>query len=90
MEFQKAKERVHGGYWYVDKEFEVPQIYQDIQEHMKCYLRCQQRKLSTEKPTSLKPLPILEQPNLRIYTDLFGPIIAAESNKKFILCDTAE
>jgi transposase InsO family protein len=40
------------------------------------------------KPTPLAPLPILERPNWRIHADLFGPMLTADSNKKFILCIT--
>ncbi len=36
----------------------------------------------------LAPLPILDRPNLRIHTDLFGPMLTADSNKKFVLCIT--
>jgi len=41
-----------------------------------------------EKATLLKSQPILERPNFRIHRDLFGPMIIAESNKKFVLCIT--
>jgi transposase InsO family protein len=40
------------------------------------------------KPTQLAPLPIPECPNWRIHADLFGPMLTADSNKKFILCIT--
>ncbi len=40
------------------------------------------------KPTPLAPLPIPERPNWRIHADLFGPMLTADSNKKFILCIT--
>jgi hypothetical protein len=36
----------------------------------------------------MAPLPILVRPNWRVHADLFGPILAADSNKKFILCLT--
>jgi hypothetical protein len=32
------------------------------------------------------PLPILDCPNLWIHADPFGPMLTADSNKKFILC----
>ncbi len=50
--------------------------------------RCQQRKKSTNKKTPLAPLPIPDRPNLRIHADLFGPMLTADSNKKFVLCIT--
>jgi Integrase core domain len=40
------------------------------------------------KRTLLAPLPILECPNLQIHADLFGPMITADCNKKFVLCIT--
>jgi hypothetical protein len=36
----------------------------------------------------LKPPPIPDRPNLRIHADLFGPMITAKGNKKFVLCIT--
>jgi hypothetical protein len=36
----------------------------------------------------LAPLPILDHPNLLIHADLFGPMLTADSNKKFVLCIT--
>ncbi len=72
-------------YLKISSSYFWPNIYQDIQENVKCCVQCQQRKLSTEKPIPLKPLPIPEWPNLRIRTDLLGPMITAESNKKFVL-----
>jgi hypothetical protein len=38
--------------------------------------------------TPLAPLPIPDCPNLQIHADLFGQILTADSNKKFILCIT--
>jgi hypothetical protein len=60
---------------------------QDIERHQNFCLRCQQRKKST-KQTPLVPLPIPDRPNLRIHADLFGPMLTADSNKKFVLCIT--
>lgn len=45
----------------------------------------QQRKQSTEKTTPQKSLPILDKPNLRIHVDLYGSMIAAKSNKKYVV-----
>ncbi len=38
--------------------------------------------------TPLAPLPIPDRPNLWIHADLFGPMLTADSNKKFVLCIT--
>ncbi len=65
-----------------------PGIYQDIKMHVQTCLTCQQRKRSPTKPTPLSPLPIPERPNWRIHADLFGPMLTADSNKKFVLCIT--
>jgi transposase InsO family protein len=51
-------------------------------------LRCQQSKKSTNKRTLLAPLLILDRPNLWIHADLFGPMLTADTNKKFVLCIT--
>ncbi len=59
---------------------------QDIERHQNFCLRCQQRKKLTNKQTPLAPLPIPECPNLQIHADLFGPMLTADSNKKFVLC----
>jgi len=61
---------------------------QDIERHLSYCLRCQQRKKSTNKQQPLAPLPILECPNFLIHDSLFGPMITANSNKKFVLCIT--
>jgi hypothetical protein len=63
-------------------------IYSDSKTHVQTCLTCQQRKRSTMKPTPLAPLPIPEHPNWRIHADLFGPMLTADSNKKFVLCIT--
>jgi hypothetical protein len=45
-------------------------------------------KKSTDKPPPLHPLPNLERPNVRIHVDLFGPMLAAGCQPKYILCIT--
>jgi hypothetical protein len=60
-------------------------MIQDIERHKNVCLHCQQRKKSTNKRT---PLPIPDCPNLQVHADLFGPMIIADSNKKFVLCIT--
>ncbi len=61
---------------------------QDIERHQNYCIWCQKRKKSTNKQTPLAPLPIPECPNLQIHADLFGPMVTADSNKKFDLCIT--
>jgi hypothetical protein len=65
-----------------------PKMRQGIERHLSYCLRCQQRNKSTNKRTSLAPLPILKCPNLWIHANLFGPMITADSNKKIVLCIT--
>jgi hypothetical protein len=57
-------------------------------EHTKTYLTCQRWKSSMDKPLPLHPLPIPDQPNIRIHADLFGPMLAAGCQHKYILCIT--
>ncbi len=73
--------------WYlkISTSYYWLKMIQDIKKHKNFCLCCQQRKKSTNKRT---PLPILDQPNLRVHADLFGPMITADSNKKFVLCIT--
>ncbi len=65
-----------------------PKIYFDVLNHTKTCFRCQQRKPSTNKPPLLQPLPIPEKPNIWIHADLFGPMLAAGHQHKYILCIT--
>ena len=65
-----------------------PRIYSDILKHTKTCLTCQRRKSSTDKPPPLHPLPMPDQPNIRIHADLFGPMLAAGRQHKYILCIT--
>jgi hypothetical protein len=62
-----------------------PQIYSDVLCHTKTCLCCQQRKSSTDKPPPLHPLPTPDQPNICIHADLFGPMLAAGCQHKYIL-----
>jgi hypothetical protein len=52
---------------------------------MQTCLTCQQWKRTLAKPT---PMPIPEQTNWWIHADLFGPMLTADSDKKFVLCIT--
>ncbi len=46
------------------------------------------KKKSTDKPPPLQPLPNPNRPNIRIHVDLFGPMLAARRQHKYILCIT--
>jgi hypothetical protein len=75
-------------YIKITSSYYWPGIYQDIKRHIQTCLICQQQKKAPVKPTPLAPLPILERPNWRIHADLFGPMLTADSNKKFVICIT--
>ncbi len=74
-------------YLKIPSSYFWPRIYQNIKNHIKCCLKCQQIFL-LRNPTPLKPLPIPDRLNLRIGADLFGPMITAKSTKNFIFCIT--
>jgi hypothetical protein len=78
----------HKTYLKISTSYYWPKMIQDIEKHKNFCLRCQQRKKSTNKRTPLVPLPIPDRPNLQVNADLFGPMITADSNKKFVLCIT--
>ncbi len=75
-------------YIRISSSYYWPKIYSDVLNHTKTCLRCQQRKRSTHKPPPLQPLPIPDKPNMRIHADLFGPMLAAGRQHKYILCIT--
>jgi hypothetical protein len=75
-------------YMKISSSYYWPGLYQDTKMHVRTCLTCQQRKRATTKPTPLQPLPIPERPNWRIHAALFGPMLTADSNKKFVLCIT--
>jgi IS30 family transposase len=87
MEFMEDN-ATHKTYLKISTSYFWPKVRQDIERHKNYCLQCQQRKKSTNKLTPLAPLPIPNRPNLRIHPDLFGPMITADSNKKFVLCIT--
>jgi transposase InsO family protein len=78
----------HKTYLKISTSYFWKKMRQDIERHQSFCLRCQQRKKSMNKKTPLAPLPIPDRPNLRIHDDLFGPMLTADSNKKFVLCIT--
>jgi transposase InsO family protein len=65
-----------------------PNVYSHVLKHTQTCLRCQQRKTSRAKQPPLAPLPIPDQPNIRIHADLFGPMVNAEHKNAYILCIT--
>ncbi len=75
-------------YIRISSSYFWPKIYLDVLNHTKTCLRCQQRKRSTNKPPLLQPLPIPDKPNIWIHADLFGPMLAAGRQHKYILCIT--
>ncbi len=75
-------------YIKISSSYYWPGLFRDVKTHVQTCLTCQQRKWSTIKPTPLQPLPIPERPNWRIHADLFGPMLTADSNKKFVICIT--
>jgi hypothetical protein len=75
-------------YIRISSSYFWPKIYTDVLNHTKTCFRCQQRKSSTNKPPPLQPLPIPDRPNIRIHADLFGPMLAAGRQHKYILCIT--
>jgi transposase InsO family protein len=65
-----------------------PNVYVHVLKHTQTCLRCQQRKQSRQKKTPLVPLPIPDQPNIRIHADLFGPMLGSDKKSAYILCIT--
>ena len=77
----KTKERIMQSYYW-------PGMDNDITLHIQKCHECQIRKPSRASPPLQSPLPQCTAPNQRIHADLFGPLRAPGSNKKFILCVT--
>jgi transposase InsO family protein len=65
-----------------------PNAYVHVLKHTQTCLRCQQRKQSRSKKAPLVPLPIPDQPNIRIHADLFGPMLGSDKKSAYILCIT--
>jgi hypothetical protein len=91
----KAHNSIFGGhdanlktYMKISSSYYWPGLYRDIKVHVQTCLTCQQRKRASTKQTPLQPLPIPERPNWRIHADLFGLMLTANSNKKYVLCIT--
>ena len=77
----KMKERLLQCYWWsaMDK---------DIDDHIKCCIRCQIRKKDQTPPSRLQPMPQTTEPNQRIHADLLGPRVTSGRNKKYVLTIT--
>ncbi len=73
-------------YICISSSYYWPKLWTDLLKHTKTCLHCQQRKKLTDKPPPLHPLPNPERPNIRIHADLFGPMLAAGRQHKYILC----
>jgi hypothetical protein len=73
-------------YICISSSYYWPKLWTDNLKHTKTCLRCQQRKKLTDKPLPLHPLTNPDQPNVRIHADLFGPMLAAGRQHKYILC----
>jgi hypothetical protein len=59
----------------------------DIVAHLKSCHHCQMRcKDDPPTPALLSSLPQTTEPHQRVHADLFGPLKASDSGKKFILC----
>ncbi len=65
-----------------------PNVYTHILKHTQACLHCQQRKLFRTKKVPLAPLPIPDQPNVRVHADLFGPMLGTDKKSANILCIT--
>ncbi len=74
-------------YLKITSSYFWPRVYEDIQQHIQTYLKCQQRKNRWIKSTLLAHFPITEHLNWRIRADLFSPMLTARI-KQIILCLT--
>ncbi len=63
-----------------------PNMYPHVLKHTQTCLQCQQYKSSRAKLVPLVPLPIPDQPNIRINADPFGPMLGTDKKLAYILC----
>jgi hypothetical protein len=75
-------------YIHLTSSYYWPRVYSNILWHTKTCLRSQRRKSSMDKPPPLQTLPTPNKPNIGIHADLFGPMLAAGHQHKYILCIT--
>ena len=73
--------KISSSYWW-------PNVYSHAKDHATTCEKCQFRKTTKQQHVPLRPLPIPDTPNKRIHADLFGPLMASDRKKKFILCIT--
>ncbi len=78
---------MHKTYLKISTSYFWPKMIQDIERHKNFCLHCQQWKKTMNMRTP-DSLPILDCPNLQIHADIFGPMITANSKKKFVHCIT--
>ena len=61
----------------------------DVQQHVRSCHRCQLRRTDhPQPPPLLSPLPIVNEPNIRMHADLFGPLRTSDKGKRYLLCMT--
>jgi transposase InsO family protein len=78
----KTKERLLQAYYWIGMD-------RDIAEHLQSCQKCQFRKSKVmPSPLLMTPLPQTTEPNQRVHADLFGPLKASGSQKKYILVIT--
>ena len=78
----KTKERLFQCYYW-------PGMDKDISNHIEHCHKCQlRRKAAPPGPVLVTPLPQTTEPNQRVHADLFGPLKASGSQKKYVLCVT--
>ena len=77
----KSYMKITNSYWW-------PNVYSHAKEHAKTCEQCQFRKTQKSANVPLRPLPIPDAPHQRIHADLFGPLMASDRRKKYVLCMT--
>ena len=78
----KSRERILERYFW-------PSMSRDIKEHIEACKECQASKpWGRDQRVPLKPLPQPADPNHRIHVDLFGPLAASGSGKKYVIVIT--
>ena len=78
----KTKERIMQTYFW-------PGLDGDVQQHVRSCHRCQLRRTDhPQPPPLLSPLPIVNEPNIRMHADLFGPLRVSDKGKRYLLCMT--
>ena len=60
-------------------------MFQDMQDHCRICIQCQKSSTRTVKKVPLVPLPIMDEPFIRIAMDIVGPLPRSSSGKRYIL-----